>query len=208
MARLGNKRALTAFTGLPQDTPLNSVKTKVSNVVRVFSIEEVRAAQLNRRNELQTVFDKLHKDVSQNAEHARGTSIRNHNRKANVRPINFAEGDYVLRGVYHRERGRKQAVRWRGPFRVMRCSSEYTFEMEDLLTSERREFYGRRLKFFRNRDVDVTEKVRNHLSYQGNELLVVREIEDIRKRNDALELLVLWKSFEKSESSWIAFESL
>lgn len=49
--------------------------------------------------------------------------------------------------------------------------------------------HGRRLKFFRNKDFEVTEEVRNHLAYQENELLVVKSFDDIRMDGGIVELL-------------------
>lgn len=44
----------------------------------------------------------------------------------------------------------------------------------------------RRLKFFRNKDFEVTEIFRDHLVYQENELLVVEMFDDIRLNNAVL----------------------
>ena len=103
-------------------------------------------------------------------------------------------------------RGREPSVRWKGPYRVTSCLSEYIFELEDLLTGARTDVYGRRLKFFRNKDFEVTEEIRNQLAYQAIELLVVREFQDIRERSGEVELLTWWKVFEETEDDWVSIE--
>ena len=100
----------------------------------------------------------------------RQAAIDAHNRKTNVKAINFDVGDFVLRGLLQRETGRKPSLRWKGLYRVISCTGDYIFRVEDLLSGERLEVHGRRLKFFRNKDYEVTEQLMNHLSYQTGEL--------------------------------------
>lgn len=61
---------------------------------------------------------------------------------------------------------------------------------------------------FGNRYLEVKEEVLNHLPYQENKFLVVKEILDIRKSHGFFEILVSWKWFGKTEDDWINIESL
>lgn len=70
----------------------------------------------------------------------------------------------------------------------------------------RTEVHGRRLKYFRHKDFEVTEESRNQLAYQENELLVVREFQDIRECSREVELLTCWKGFEETENDWVSIE--
>ena len=97
-------------------------------------------------------------------------------------------------------------MRWKGPYRVTTCLLEYIFEVEDVLTGARTDVHGRRLKFFRNKDFEVTEEIGNQLAYQANELLVVREFQDICKRSGKVEHLTCWKGLEKTEDDWVSIE--
>ena len=130
---------------------------------------------------MQRALDEMHRDVKARTTATRQKEIQRHNARTNVRPVNFIAGDFVLRGSFHKIRGTKPAVKWTGPYRVVSCMTEYIFLVEDLLSGKRMEVHGRRLKFFRNKDFEVTEEVRNHLAYQQNELLVVNEFQDIRQ---------------------------
>ena len=59
--------------------------------------------------------------------------------------------------------------------------------------------------FFRNKDYGVTEELKEHLSYQQNELLV---IDDIRRNHGDIELEVKWRGFTDEETDWVALSTL
>lgn len=91
---------------------------------------------------------------------------------------------------------------------MVASQSEYTFTIEDLLTEEPSKVHGRRLKFFRNKDFNVTEKVHNHLAYQQNAFLVVQNFDNIRSVQGHVELLTNWRGFAEVESSWVSLALL
>lgn len=171
------------LTKFPQDSPLAHLKSNNKDVTRVVSVDEVRLAQLISVEKLEAPLRGMHKDVLQRLKKKRAAAISRHNRKTGVREINFDEGNFVLRGLLQQERGKKTALLWKGPYRVTACRSEFIFEFEDLLTRKKRDVHGRCLKFFRNKDFNVTEPVLNHLAYQENELLIIDSFEDIRRNN-------------------------
>lgn len=157
---------------------------------------------------LQEAFSEVHKDYATQSSRMRQKAIESHNNKTGVRPINFSTGDFVLKGVIGRMSGSKTALKWHGPFRVVNCRDNYVFEVENLLTQKKELVHGRRLKFFRNSDFEVSEEVKQHLEYQQNELMVIEEMVDIRTQNKVVEILVKWQGFHEDESDWVSFESL
>ena len=100
-----------------------------------------------KSEDLTKALDDMHKAVVVRAANAGKRSIATHNRKTNVRPVNFAEGDFVLRGIYEREKGHKPSLRWKGPYRVVNCKSEFLFDIEDLITEKTMEFPRRRWRY-------------------------------------------------------------
>ena len=52
----------------------------------------------------------------------------------------------------------------------------------------------------------MAEEIHNQLTYQANELLVVRELQDICERSGEVELLTCGKGFEKTEDDWVSIE--
>lgn len=172
--RLGNKCPLTVFSGLPQDTPLRSITHSDLGSVVLCSIAEVNQSRMDHIQRLQSTLVSMHKEVSSISDKKRKSAVNSHNRKTNIRAINFSEGDFVSKGTLQRERRRKPSLRWLGPLRVIECKSDYIFLVEDLITGERQEIHGRRLKVFRNKSFEITAKITEHLSYQQGELLVVQ----------------------------------
>ena len=71
---------------------------------------------------------------------------------------------------------------------VIECRSEYLFVIDHLVFGRKGEAHGRRLKFFRNKDYEVTEEFLQHFEYQ--ELLVIESFLDIRQHQGQVELLV------------------
>lgn len=152
---------------------------------------------------VQTALDNIHKDVAERSNKKGKKAIAAHNRRTNVRPINFDVGDFVLRGVLQRERGMKPSLRWKGPFRVVKCRSEYIFTIVDLLPDKNEEAHGRRLKLFRNKDFEVTQELKYHLAYQKDELLIIDKFDDNRDHNGTIEVQVKWKGFSEEENDWV-----
>lgn len=208
LPRLGNRCPLTVMTGLRQDSPLLSIKQKEVKESLVQSIEEVRLKQVINLPNIRDALDCIHKDVKDRSDKKRKTAIDAHNRRTGVRPINFGEGDFVLKGRLNRHQGRKPCLKWTGPYRVIGYMSDYIFEVEDILSKKSEELHGRRLKCFRNKSFQVTEEVRNHLSYQRDELLVVKEFEDIRNNDGSIEILFHWRGFPAEEAEWTSLEAL
>eukprot|EP00171_Calliarthron_tuberculosum_P006432 IDg6432t1 len=159
LPRLGNRCPLTVFTGHPQDSPLRAITVRRDDILQVHSIEEARAQQMIQTEKLLSAMEQMHKDVTVCSSKKRQAAVDAHSRKTHVRPVDFSEGDYVLRGVLQRQRGKKE------------------------------EAHARRLKLFRNKDYKVTEELRNHLAYQQDELFLIEKFDDIRKHNGVHQIL-------------------
>lgn len=176
--------------------------------MKFHSLEDIRSTQRENIQSTLDALDNMHKDVAKRADNKRTAATESHNRKTNVRSINFTEGDFVLRGVMQHERTRKPSLKWIGPYRIIECRSEYIFLVEDLVNGKKQEVHGRRLKFFRNKHFQVSEELVNHLAYQTGELLVVEIFTDIRCKQDVTELQIKWRGFAEEESDWVSLALL
>ena len=172
----------------------------------VKSVEEVNELQRIETEERQVALDNMHREVHGKVTAKREREKQRHNSKTGVRPINSTTGDYVLRGIVKKKQSKKTEPRWRGPYRVTACLSDYIFQVEDLLRGGKRTVNGRRLKVFRNKEFEISEKVKNHFAHQKNELLVVSEFQDIREKDSQVELLTAWREFQEAENSWVSLE--
>lgn len=179
-------------------SPLRYVIRVADGVAKAQDIKEVHLAQVAHLENASTELDERHKEVAACSTEKQKKSVASQNRRTGIRPINFAVRGFVLREVMDLERGKKPSLHSRGPFRVSDCRSEYIFAIEDLLSGEKEESRGRRLKLCRNSDFEVTEELKEHLAYQDGELLVVERFEDTRRNAGTVELQVKWRSFTKT----------
>lgn len=205
--RLNGKCPLTAFTGLPQSTPMLTIKNEAS-IPAVKTLDLIRADQLLNIDRIQTSLDNMHKSVQESSERARQAAISAHNMKTGVKPVNFDTGDYVLKGLLKKDRGPKPSLQWVGPFQVLECQDNNIFHVQHLLTGKIEHVHGRRLKFFQNSSFNITEEITEHLEYQAGELLAVDQFCDLRNNAGKVEVLVQWKGFDETDQDWVDIDSL
>jgi hypothetical protein len=150
----------------------------------------------------------MRKQVAGLTSKASETRVALHNTRTGVRRINFDVGDNVLSGVLTREKGRKTDVCRKGPFCVTARKSDFLFEVRHLLKDKKSVVHGTRLKFFRNRDWEVTDAAKEHIAYLDDELCVIDHFIDLRQRDDAVELRVFWKGFENGNATWEPYAAM
>ncbi len=133
--------------------PLACIKRKDGGVVQIQKVDKVQTRQAIVVERLQRAFESMHKDVAELSSKKRQAALDSRNYKTGVRPVNFIEVYFVLRCLLQRERGRRPGLRWKRPFRVTACKSDYIFEVEDLITGRKQDVHGRRLNFFQKKRV-------------------------------------------------------
>lgn len=126
----------------------------------------------------------MNADIAERSTKKRESAVVIHNRKTGVRPVHFSDGDFVLLGLLQSKTGLKPDLRWKGPYRVAGCRSNYIFEIEDLLSGKTYLAPVHRLKFFRNKDFEVTEEVTNHIAHQEDEFGVIYDLDVIKSSSD------------------------
>lgn len=152
---------MTLFTGRPQYTPVAAIVTKTDGVTTVHNFAEERLKAVANVTELQIKFDVMHRDCAKSTDLRRRQSVENHNQHTGARPVNFGVGECVLRR--EKKCGKKLRLTWTGPYRVIKCNSEYLFEIEVLVSHELSTSHGRRLEYFCNSNFDATDEVLHHL---------------------------------------------
>jgi hypothetical protein len=158
-------------------------------------------------NELTLQRDKMHKEVAANAKEKRDRHRTRFNAKHKVKLPNLMEGDYVLVASTEKSTGANLQVHWRGPRRIVSIPSPWTYEVEDLLQGKKREVHVSRVKLYRDRELNVTQALKEHAGHvEGT--LEVDHIRGIRKRkhNPGWEVEVFWRGFEEADVSWEPLE--
>jgi Chromo (CHRromatin Organisation MOdifier) domain len=121
-----------------------------------------------------------------------------------VRSPNFQVGDYVL-VTDHRKTGvSKLQVKWKGPRRVASVESDYVFAVENLLTKELKTAHATRLRFYKDKELNVTAELAQAAEHNDHKLYVVSKILDARYNEQEMfhELLVAWRCFPVGEATW------
>ncbi|OWZ03679.1 hypothetical protein PHMEG_00024541 [Phytophthora megakarya] len=114
-------------------------------------------------------------------------------------------GDFVLRSHVDEKHLNKLLVTWVGPYVVTETHPRY-FVVKDLVTGKSCDVHASRLKFFADKDLQVSDELLQHIASQSV-ILDVKEIKQHRwnsERQD-FELFTSWRGLEEIEDSWQSF---
>ncbi|KAG3158237.1 hypothetical protein PI124_g2661 [Phytophthora idaei] len=145
----------------------------------------------------------LHKEVLDEKERKRLQDMIAHKGTE----CNFEVGDFVLwPRIDQRLSNNKLLGQWVGPFQIIR-SLPHAFVIKHLVTSREFEVHATRLKFYADRDFNVTTEILEFTTQRG----MILGVEAITDHNDVLErweLRVSWCGLQSMEDSWVALTEL
>jgi hypothetical protein len=120
-----------------------------------------------------------------------------------VRSQNIQVGQYVLVAEHSKSGVSKLQVKWKGPRRVASVESDHVFVVENLLTPELKVAHATRLRFFKDKDLNVTAELALAAEHNDHQLYVVSKILDARYNEQEIihELLVAWRGFPVGEAT-------
>ena len=95
---LNNKCPLELFTGHRQYSPVTAIATKVKGATVVHSLSDTRLDGIMKTLSMHDKLEDMHRDIEKSTSRRRKNAIEAHNRRTNIRPVNFTTGDYVLLG--------------------------------------------------------------------------------------------------------------
>ena len=194
---------LEVFTGHRPLRPLMRAMP-IETYRHAYSTDEVHLQNIMNIDHLQQSLELMHGEIAKNAFSSRQRQRQAHNRKTNVQPVNFHEGDFVL-VRRPTAKGHKLQFKWVGPRRVVRTVSDLVFEVEDIITRKKEIVHARRLLLYRC-DMDGSEvdpellKTVKHLeeSYQD-----ASKVCGIRVNNENVEVQVEWQGLpDELDYTW------
>jgi hypothetical protein len=198
--RLNKRTPMQVFTGHAETTPL-ALMLK-NNVPVNAPLDFIRAQKLMEAEKMSKGMTKIHAQVAENATRDRKASIQKHNDKTHVRSPNFQVGDYVL------SRNTARAVcpscrQVEGPAPRRECRVRLVFVVENLLTKEPKAGYATRLRFYKDKELNINAKLAQAAEHNDHQLYVVSKIVDARYNEQEMfhELLVAWRSFPVGEAT-------
>jgi hypothetical protein len=113
---------VTAFTGLPTNSPLLAVLG--TDICAMQSFIFVRAQQLSNIEALKQSFDEIHEALLDATSTNRASALPDRNSSPKGSPPNISVCDYVLVEKMEFAFGEKVTVRWREPRRIIKTTSD------------------------------------------------------------------------------------
>eukprot|EP00737_Agarophyton_chilense_P004299 gb/GEZJ01005338.1/.p1 GENE.gb/GEZJ01005338.1/~~gb/GEZJ01005338.1/.p1 ORF type:complete len:144 (-),score=18.55 gb/GEZJ01005338.1/:544-975(-) len=101
--RLGMKCPLDVFTGIQQDSHFFGLVRR-NGELEILSLTQVRFRQINEFIMCKEGMEQVHRNFFISTSRKQKSAIDFHNRKTKVRPINFSEGDFVLKGLVQKKK--------------------------------------------------------------------------------------------------------
>jgi hypothetical protein len=176
--RLIKKTPMQVFTEHAETTPL-ALKLK-DNVPVNAPLDFIKAQKLIEVEKLSKAMTEIHAQVAKKATRDRKAAVQKHSDKTHVRSPNFQVGDYVFVSEHRTSGTSKFQVKWKGPRRVASVESNYVFVVENLLTKELKAAHATRLRFYNDKELNVTAELAQAAEHSDHQLYVVSKILDAR----------------------------
>jgi hypothetical protein len=199
--RLNKKTPMQVFNGHEETTPL-ALMLKDNMPVNA-PLDFIKVQRLVKAEKMSKAMTEIRAQVAEKSTRDRKAAIQKHNDKTHVQSPNFRVGDYVL-VVEHRKTGAlKLQVKWKVPRLVARVESDYVFVVENLLTKELKAAHATRLRFYKDKELNVTAELAQAAEHNDHQLYVVSKILDARYNEQEMfhELLVAWRGFPVGEAT-------
>jgi hypothetical protein len=199
--RLNKRTPMLVFTG-HADTPL-ALMLK-DNVPVNAPLDFVKAQKLMDIERLSKAMTKIHAQVAEKATRDLKAAIKEHNDKTHVWSPNLQVGDFVLVSEHRKSGVSKLQVKWQDSCRVASMESDSVFVVENLLTKELKPAHATRLRFYKNKKLNVTAELAQAAEHNDHQLYVVSMILDTRYNEQEMfhELLIAWRGFPVEEATW------
>jgi hypothetical protein len=98
----------------------------------------------------------------------------------------------------------KKRMKWNGPRRVSSLNTDNVFVVENLLTNELKAAHATCLRFYQDKELNVTAELSHAAEHNDHELYVVLRMLDARYNEQEMfhALLVAWRGFPVGEASY------
>jgi hypothetical protein len=162
---------MLVFTEHAETTPL-ALMLK-DNVPVNEPLDFIKAQVLMEVENLSKAMTEIHAQVAEKATRDRKAAIQKHIDKTHVRSPNFHVGDYVLVAKQRKSGMSELQVKWKGPGRVASVKSDYVFVGENLLTKELKAAHTTGLRFYNDKELNVTAELAQAAERNDHQLYVV-----------------------------------
>jgi hypothetical protein len=203
--RLNKRTPMQVFTGHAETTPLAlMLKDNVPVNAPLDFIEAQKPQKLMEVEKLSKAMTEIHAQIAEEATRDRKAAIQKHNDKTHERSPNFQVRYYVLVAEHRKSGVSKLQFKTKGPRRVASAESDFVFVVENLLTKELKAAHATRLRFYNDKEFNITAELAQAAEHNDHRLYVVSKILDARYNEQDMfqELLVAWRGFPVGEATW------
>jgi hypothetical protein len=199
--RLNKRTPMQVFTGHSETTQLAWMLK--DNVPVNAPLGFIIARKLVDVEKMSKAMTEIHAQVAEKATRDRNAAIQKHNDKKHVWSPNFQVGYYVLVVERRKSGTSKLQVKWKRSRRVTSVESGYVFVVENLLKKELKAAHAKRLRFYKDKELNVTAELAHAAEQKEHQLYVVSKILDARynKQDIFHVLLVSWRGFPVGEDT-------
>jgi hypothetical protein len=200
--RLNKRSPMQVLTRHAETTPL-ALMLK-DNVPVSAPLDFIKAQKLMEVEKMSKAMTEIHAQMAKKATRDRKAAIQKNIHKTHVRPPNVQVGDYVLVAAHRKCGVTKFQVKWKVPRRVASVESDHVFVVENLLTKELKAAHATRLRFYEDKELNVTAELAQAAEHNDHQLYVVSKILDARYNEQEMfhKLLVAWRGFPVGEAPW------
>jgi hypothetical protein len=122
-------------------------------------LDFIKTQNLMEVGKLSKAMAEIHAKVAEKATRDRKAAIKKHNDKTHVWSPKFQLGDYMLVAEHRKSGTSKLQAKWKGPRRVASVEAGDVFVVENFLTKELKAAHATRLRFYKDREVNVTAEL-------------------------------------------------
>ena len=161
--RLSNHCPTEVFTGLRPKSTLDCVfnSSKDEFVATNLSVNAIQEYVVEIRRGL----DQLHKKIHLSKSRLRDSSRQSRDKNVRKSLPRYHIGDFVLVAVVKKRS--KLSARWTGPWKVVSSISDHVFIVENLLSRKRRTVHTQRLKFYSDKNLNITTNLKESIAYNS-----------------------------------------
>ena len=155
------------------------------------------------------VLEKMHTSVREKTERRRKSNKKSKEKHSTIG--SFATGCYILYAQVIKKVNSKIHIRWKGPYRVIKCLWTQVYRIQHLIDTDIvLEAHAIRMKYYGHPSMEITEILIDNVNHQDSLRFSIKNIHEHRydEHSKAYEFLVQWKGFSILENSWEPFETL
>ncbi|KAF4149473.1 hypothetical protein GN958_ATG01351 [Phytophthora infestans] len=189
------------MTGIPAMRPGDTIF--IPGPTASVTLDAIQTSQRQNVERVQQALVDIHRRASQvnNAVRATGRDARN--KKKGTTKAQFDIGGFVLYADVWQHTRSKLCVKWCGPAQVVGTVSNWVFEIQNLVTGQRKEAHASRLKFYADSSFNVNEDPLQHIAHNSEGHIVESLLKARYNKNEKChEIKVHWRGLDALEDLW------